>query len=147
LKTVVIGIGNLLRCDDGAGVHVVNFLKSTNTKVDAHDLTMGSIDIIELIRGYDRAYIIDAIKTGAEPGTVFKINIHHNEEPPVIHSSHGVDLFTTLKLAEELYPEELPNEIIVFGIEAQDLITLNMECTEPVRKGVEQVAQYIQNHL
>ena len=147
MKTVVIGIGNLLRCDDGAGVHVVNFLKSRKPELAAFDLTMGSIDIIELIRGYDRVYIIDAIKTGAEPGTVFRVNLHQGEKPPVIHSSHGVDLFTTLKLAEELYGDELPSEVIVYGIEAGDILTLNMECTEPVAEAVEKVSEIILSSL
>lgn len=143
MKTVVIGIGNLLRCDDGAGIHLVNFLENKHPGLDVFELTMGSVDIIEILLGYERAYIVDAVKTGADPGTIFRINVSKGEEPPIIHSSHGVDVFSSLRLGEELYSDELPGEIIVFGIEAKDLLSFNMECTEPVRNAIKKIASTI----
>jgi len=144
---VVIGIGNLLRCDDGAGIHLVNTLKETNPDLDAFDLAMGSIDLIEHLMGYERAYIVDAVKTGNKPGTIFKIEFSKGENLPTIHSSHGIDLFTTLRLAEELYGDELPREIIVYGIEAKDIISLKMECTEPVKEALKIVTKKILSEL
>jgi len=143
LKTVIIGIGNLLRCDDGAGPHVINILKEMKPALNAFDLTMPSIDIIELIKGYDKAIIIDAVKTGAEPGTIFNVNISQEDDQPIVYSSHGVDLFTTLKLGEELYGDELPDEIIVYGIEIQDVLSFDMECTPSVDKAVKKVVHAI----
>ena len=147
MKTVIIGIGNLLRCDDGAGPHVINILKEKKPALNAFDITMPSIDIIELIKGYDKAIIIDAVKTGAEPGTIFNVNISQEDDQSIVYSSHGVDLFTTLKLGEELYGDELPDEIIVYGIEIQDVLSFDMECTESVGRSVEKVVDTILENL
>lgn len=147
MKTVAVGIGNLLRCDDGAGIHLVNILENKHPDLDVFELTMGSVDIIDLLRGYERAYIVDAVKTGADPGTIFKINVSEGEGPPIIHSSHGIDVFSSLRLGEELFSDELPGEIIVFGIEAKDLLSFNTECTEPVRIALKKIASTILESL
>jgi len=48
LRTLVIGVGNLLRCDDGAGVHVVNRLKKLAPQIDAVDVAMGGVRSLRL---------------------------------------------------------------------------------------------------
>lgn len=143
MRTLVIGVGNLLRCDDGAGVHVVNRLKSEALHIDAEDVAMGSIEILDAMKGYDRVIIVDSVKTGAESGTVFRVNITGGDEPPVIGSIHGVDLVTTLRLGASLFPEEMPREQIVIGVEAGDITTLSEECTPPVEAAIRRVVEEI----
>ena len=143
MKSIAIGIGNLLRCDDGAGIHAINILSKTTPEMDTFELALGSIDLIEKILGYDRVFIIDAVKTGAEPGTIFKINIARGDDHPEISYSHGVDLFTTLELGETLYPDEMPKNVIVYGIEAQNLVKFDLECTESVRLAVKIITDEI----
>jgi hydrogenase maturation protease len=143
LRTLVIGVGNLLRCDDGAGVHVVNRLKTEAPHIDAEDVAMGSIEILEAMKGYDRVIIVDAVRTGAEPGTIFRVNVSGGEEPPAIASSHGVDLLTTLKLGARLFQEEMPRGQIIIGVEAGDVTTLSEECTPPVEAAINRVVEDI----
>ena len=143
MRTLVIGVGNLIRCDDGAGVHVVNRLMERAPHIDTLDVALGSIEILEAMKGYDRVYIVDAIQTGAEPGTVFRVNINEREDPPPVTHSHGVDLVTTMALGKRLFPDEMPGEVFIIGIEAEDLITLRERCTERVAGAVETVVEYI----
>ncbi len=143
MKTIAVGIGNLLRCDDGAGIHAINILSKTTPEMDTFELALGSIDLIEQILDYDRVFIIDAVKTGAEPGTIFKVNLAIGDEHPEISYSHGVDLFTTLELAQTLYPDEMPKNVIVYGIEAQNLVKFDLKCTEPVRLAVKIITDEI----
>ncbi len=143
MRAIAVGIGNLLRCDDGAGIHAINILSETTPQLDTFELALGSIDLIEAVKGYDRVYIIDAVKTGAEPGTIFRVNLAKGDDRPEISYSHGVDLFTTLELGQTLYPEEMPKDVIVYGIEAQNLVKFDLECTEPVRLAVKQITDEI----
>jgi hydrogenase maturation protease len=143
MKAIAVGIGNLLRCDDGAGIHAINILSETTPELDTFELALGSIDLIEAILGYDFVYIIDAVKTGADPGTIFRINLAKGGKRPEISYSHGVDLFTTLELGQTLYPDEMPKNVIVYGIEAQNLVKFDLECTEPVRLAVKQITDEI----
>jgi hydrogenase maturation protease len=143
LRTLVIGVGNLLRCDDGAGVQVVNRLKLLAPHIDTEDVAMGSVEILEAMKGYDRVIIVDSVVTGAEPGTVFHVNITGGDEPPTIGYSHGVDLVTTLRLGASLYPDEMPGEQIIIGIEAGDITTMSEECTPLVEAAINRVVEEI----
>jgi hydrogenase maturation protease len=136
MRTIVIGIGNLLRTDDGVGIHIINRLNKTHPKIETLDAAMGSVEIIEGMRGYERALIIDSIVSGAEPGTIFKVNLTGGEEPPTITQSHGTDLPTILRLGRQLYPDEMPMQIFLLAIEAEDTTTISDKPTPKVEKAM-----------
>ena len=143
MRTLVIGVGNLLRCDDGAGIHVVNKLRELPFDIDTLDVALGSIEILEAMKSYQRVIIIDAIVTGSEPGTIFFINLPESNIETQFSGSHGIDLLTTLELGKRLYGDEMPEEIIVIGIEAADITNLDETCTPEVAKAVNKVVDKI----
>jgi hydrogenase maturation protease len=143
LKTLVIGVGNLLRCDDGVGIHVVNRLNEVASYIDTLDVALGSIEILEAMKGRDRVFIVDAIQTGGEPGTIYRVNLSGGEEPPRITHSHGVDLLTTLKLGDSLFPGQMPREIVLLAVEAEDITTLSESCTSKVQAAIEKAIEII----
>jgi hydrogenase maturation protease len=143
LKTLVIGVGNLLRCDDGVGIHVVNRLNEVAPYIDTLDVALGSVEILEAMKGRDRVFIVDAIQAGDEPGTIYRVNLSGGEEPPRVTHSHGVDLLTTLRLGESLFPDQMPKEMILLAVEAEDITTLSESCTSKVQASVEKVVEII----
>ena len=147
MRTLVIGVGNLLRTDDGVGIHVINSLNKLNSEIDTLDAAMGSVEIIEALRGYDRAIIVDAIETGAEPGTIYRVNLTRGEEPPVITHSHGTDLITTLQLGRQLFPDEMPTEIILIAVEAGDTTTISDRPTRKVQNAIKKVVKIIVDNV
>jgi hydrogenase maturation protease len=143
MRTLVIGVGNLLRTDDGVGIHIIKELNELHPDVDTVDAAMGSVEILEAMKGYDRVIIVDAIETGAEVGTIFSVNLTQGEDPPIIKYSHGTDLITILRLGHQLYGEEMPKEIILLAIEAQDTTTIGDELTEKVQSAVKKTIKTI----
>jgi hydrogenase maturation protease len=143
LRTLVIGVGNLLRCDDGVGIHVVNRLNEVVSYIDTLDVALGSIEILEAMKNRDRVFIVDAIQTGGEPGTIYRVNLSGGEEPPRITHSHGVDLLTTLRLGDSLFPGQMPREIVLLAVEAEDVTTLSESCTSKVRAAIEKAVEII----
>ena len=143
MRILVIGVGNLLRTDDGVGVHVVKGLNDLHLEVDTLDAAMGSVEILDAMRGYDRVIIVDAIETGAKPGTIFRVNLTKGEEPPVVTHSHGTDLITTLRLGRQLYGDEMPGEIILLAVEAEDTTTISDEPTSKVLAAVQETIKAI----
>ncbi len=143
MRTLVVGVGNLLRRDDGAGVHTVNRLRRLAPWIDCVDAAMGGVEVLEAMRGYDRVIIVDSITTGAEPGTIYRVNVAAGEEPPSIAYSHGVDLVTTLELGRRLMPEEMPPQQFLIGIEAEDTLSFDAACTPRVEAAVDQVVEEI----
>ncbi len=143
MRTLVIGVGNLLRTDDGAGIHVINQLIELHPRIETVDAAMGSIEIIEAMRGYERAIIVDAIETGTKPGTIYRVNLTGGERPPTITHSHGTDLLTILQLGHQLYGDEMPREIVLIAIEAGDTTTIGDEPTPEVREAISEAVTLI----
>ncbi len=146
MRNAVIGIGNLLRADDGVGIHVVRIFQDEMLGVDAVDLSTANIDLLDHIRSRDRVVIVDAITTGAEPGT-----IHRLEPGELVESdfdqSHGLNLPGILKLGEQLYPEEMPKKIVILAVEAQNVESFSSELTEKVRAAVPKIIRMIKIEL
>jgi hydrogenase maturation protease len=143
MRTLVIGVGNLLRTDDGVGIHVINQLDERVPRIDTLDAAMGSIEIIEAMRGYDRVVIVDAIETGGKPGTIYQVNLTGGEKPPTITHSHGTDIITIIQLGHQLYDEEMPKEIILIAVEAEDTTTIGDKPTLIVQEAIKQVLNIV----
>ncbi len=66
MKTIILGMGNTIMSDDGVGIRVSRILKdmfSEYPDIEVRETPLAGLNIILLLEGYDRAYIIDAIKT------------------------------------------------------------------------------------
>ncbi len=147
MRILVIGVGNLLRTDDGAGIHVINRLNEHHPEIKTIDAAMGSIEIIEAMRGYDRVVIVDAIETGSVPGTIYRVNLTSGEALPVITHSHGTDLLTILQLGRQLYGDEMPREIILLAVEAEDTTTIGDEPTQRVEEAIVEVVELVTKYM
>lgn len=74
--TVVIGLGNPLLADDGLGLEVVGRLARTydcGPDVELEDGGTWGMNLLPLIETAERVLFIDAIRTGAAPGTVQRL--------------------------------------------------------------------------
>ena len=118
MKTIILGIGNLILGDDGVGVHVANELKKL---INSPDITVdeaitGGMNLLDLILGYDKAILIDAVKSeDAENGEVKRILL---SEFNTMHSCnpHDVSLSEAIKMAKKLGENRIPKEIVIIGI-------------------------------
>ena len=115
MKTIVLGVGNPILGDDGVGVHVASRLKEKikNPNVTIDDAITGGMNLLDLILGYDKAIIIDAVKSDeAKDGEVRRIPI---SDFSTMHSCnpHDVSLTEAIKMAEKLGEEKIPKEIVI----------------------------------
>ena len=151
MKTLVFGIGNLLRSDDGVGLHVIESLRRENLG-DAADLREGStgLDILDAIKGYNRIILVDAIRSNGEPGSIYKLSVEdfHNIETLHSFSTHlNMDFFTMLELGEKLFPGQMPDDIIIVAIEADDTTTISDKCTPKVERAMPEAVRLIKTLL
>jgi hydrogenase maturation protease len=118
MKTIVLGIGNLILGDDGVGIHVANELKNhiNDPTITIDEAITGGMNLLDLILGYDKAIIIDAVKSDkGEHGTVKRIpigdfNTMHSCNP------HDVSLMEAIQMAQKMGETRIPKEIIIIGI-------------------------------
>jgi hydrogenase maturation protease len=117
--TVVIGLGNPLMGDDGIGIAALERLRAAWHVPEGVELVDGGtwgMNLLPVIEDAAEVLLIDAIKTGAEPGT--EVVIPRARLPRYLAtkiSPHEVDLRDVLALAE--LRGTLPAETVAVGLE------------------------------
>jgi hydrogenase maturation protease len=139
MRTLIIGLGNPLVTDDSVGLRVAAELRQHlvgRTDVEVTEDYWGGLRLMEQMVGYERAIVIDAICSGAAPGT-----IHHlaTGDMPTQRSasSHDMTLPTALALGRQA-GLQLPEDeaILLVGIEADDILNFGETCTPAVAAAV-----------
>jgi hydrogenase maturation protease len=133
LKTLVLGLGNPLLTDDGIGIHIVREVAAHHLP---HDVTcaeasVGGLRLLEVIAGYERVIIVDAIQTSAgKPGTIYRLRPDYLQASLHAGSSHDLLLPGALTLGRSL-GMMLPDDeaIVIVAIEVEDVLTFSEECT------------------
>jgi hydrogenase maturation protease len=115
VRTLVLGIGNLLLCDEGVGVHVVHALQRRQLPADVVTVEAGTavLDALPDIEQADRIIVVDAMKGDEAPGTIYRVPFKDCVRPACIASLHGFDLSRVLFLAGRISAPE----VIVIGVE------------------------------
>jgi len=135
MKTLLLGLGNPLRRDDGVGIYVVRRLKDQIKGIDISETYSSGLDLLEIIKGYDRVFIVDAMRTGKyKVGKLCKFDIKNFNCPDSLSSSHTFDLTTLIQLGQRITPDEMPKEIIVYGIEVADVTAFSEGLSQRLQK-------------
>ncbi len=123
IKTLVIGVGNLLMSDEGVGIHVVRQLVSQYEIPEEIQVLDGGtlgMDLLYYLEGVDQVLIIDAVETGEAPGTIVRLE---GEDVPaflsVKMSPHEIgipDMLAAAKL-KDIFPQSL----ILIGIQPETI--------------------------
>lgn len=148
MKTIVLGVGNPILKDDGVGIHVAGKLKQHihDGGIAIGEAFTGGMPLLEMMVGYDKAIIIDAVKMEGKAGKVMRLSI---EDFATVHSCnpHDVSLSEALKIADEM-GIDIPKEIVVIGIVVDKALSfgenLSADVAKAVPKAVEMVLQEIQ---
>jgi len=125
LRVVVVGMGSEYRRDDGAGPAVADLVTRAAGGVTNLGPIADPLDLLGLWDDADLAVVIDAVRTGAEPGTVQVIELNTGSSadpggpaPSTGSSTHGIGLAGVLRLARAI--GRAPKRVVVVGIEGGD---------------------------
>ena len=135
---MILGMGNPLLCDDGVGLRVAAELKDRveQPEITVMETGVAGLSLLDLLVGYDRAIIIDAIQTvGGKAGQIYRLDPKAFDTAIHTASAHGIDFTTALEFGKKL-GLSLPQQIIIFAIEASDVTTFSEECTPEVKQAV-----------
>ncbi|MCD6110157.1 MAG: hydrogenase maturation protease [Thermoplasmata archaeon] len=147
MRTLVLGIGNPIMGDDGVGFHVVKELAKEikDENIDVKDTSADGLNLLELIIGYDKLIVIDAIVTeGEKVGRIYRLKPEDVCEPlRSVISSHHFNLTTTLEIGKRLFPEDIPKEITVFAVGIQEVSKVTEEMTVKVKEAIPRVVDLI----
>jgi hydrogenase maturation protease len=119
VSVVVIGIGNGYRSDDGAGLAVAERLRAEAPDLDIVANELEPLRLLDAWVGADLALVVDAVSSGAEPGTIHRFDATDDLPPvTVFHgSTHAIGVWDAIALARTL--GRLPGRVLVYGIEGE----------------------------
>jgi hydrogenase maturation protease len=118
-RRLVVGVGNPDRGDDGVGRLVARLLRGRlPADVRIEEQAGGAAELIDLLQGVDHAIMVDAMVSGAPPGTIRRLDCGAGDVVPARSgaSSHGFGVAEAVALATVL--SCLPRTCVVYAIEA-----------------------------
>ncbi len=135
-RTIVLCLGNDLRSDDGVGWEVASVLgRESLPGAVVRRSGLSGFYLLDELMGYDRAIVVDAVRTGAHrPGTVLSFPLDA-VGTPAGPSPHSVGLPAVVRLGRQS-GVALPAAIHIVAIEVQDMDTIEVGLTPAVRAAV-----------
>lgn len=122
MRVAVIGIGNELLLDEGAGPACARYLAARwelPACVDVMDRATMGMAIIADLREHDRALVLDAVDVpGAEPGTLFGFGPQDAQGGQVMASLHEMRFADVLAAAELI---GVPCRGYCLGVQAENI--------------------------
>ncbi len=148
MKTLVLGIGNLLLRDEGVGVHVARALLREKLPDDVVVLDVGTafLDALPEIELADRIIIVDAMRADHAPGTIYRVPFTDCVKPECIASLHGFDMSRVMFLAER---ESVPDAVVI-GVEPARIewgTDLSQKIQDRLPMVIEAVKMEIDRHI
>jgi hydrogenase maturation protease len=148
-STLVVGLGNPILTDDGIGWRVAQKIReelcgfssggpSAEAFVHVVEASVGGLALAELLIGYRRAIVIDAIMARESiPGTVYRLKL--TDLPGTLNtaSTHDTNLITALHALRRFGAEVPADEAVdIIAVEAQDVTTFADACTPAVSASI-----------
>lgn len=140
-QRLILGLGNEILSDDAIGPKLVRRIKEelsfSNTKF--HTAVIGGMEMIELIKGFDRVIIIDSIKTkDGSTGSVYHFTPEDFLETLHLSSFHDLSFTDALKLADKL-DYALPKHIDIIAIEIVEDLEFSDQFSPPIQIKYEEI--------
>ncbi|MEK7263683.1 MAG: hydrogenase maturation protease [Bacteroidota bacterium] len=119
-QTIIIGIGNEFRNDDAAGIIAVRTLQKILPDILCEEQSGEGTSLMERWKNFEKIIIIDAVSSGADAGTIFRINAQTKTIPSNFfnYSTHKFSLAEAVELSRTL--GELPSRFLIYGIEGKN---------------------------
>jgi hydrogenase maturation protease len=117
-KIALLGLGNLMRTDDAVGMLTLQTLAASNLLPPGVRVIEGGtlgLDLLDSLRGISHLLVLDAVDTGATPGTLKRFEGREVDDLPVSKSVHLLgfsDLMGALRLIDAA-----PTKVVLLGVQ------------------------------
>jgi hydrogenase maturation protease len=145
-RVAVIGIGNILMADEGAGVEALNLLEKRGCPdfVELIDAGTAFFAIVSDLREYEKLIIIDVARGGQPPGTVYRFLLDDVKGNQALISLHDIGVVDALRM--ERLVGGVPETIVFFGIEPH-VVEFSIGLSSPVRKRLPYLVDRVMEEL
>jgi hydrogenase maturation protease len=141
-RRLVLGLGNILMGDEGAGIHVVRYLEKTASlpHVDWVDGGTGGMQLLEYFMAYDPVIIVDATRDGRPPGSLNVLKPEFAADYPSTLFAHDVgikNVFDALHLLDKM------PEVILVTISIGETGALSLDLSPELQAAVPSAAALV----
>ncbi|NCO68749.1 MAG: Ni,Fe-hydrogenase maturation factor [Nitrospirae bacterium CG_4_10_14_0_8_um_filter_41_23] len=147
LKIVILGVGNLLLSDEGVGVHVANELVKLELPPGVTVVEGGTdgFRLINVITEADRLIVVDAVKGGGAPGSIYRFDINEVQNCPsgFKTSVHQIGILEVINLSGLI--GKTPQTTVI-GIEPESL-EMGMELSPEIKAKIPKIIELIWDEL
>lgn len=102
-RILVLGVGNLLLSDEGVGVHVAQRMMTMDMPPEVQVVEGGTdgFGLVNVITEADRMILIDAVRGGGQPGSIYRFEIEDCPPYPDIFktSVHQISILEVINLS------------------------------------------------
>jgi hydrogenase maturation protease len=136
VRTLVVGLGNVLLKDDGVGIHAVRELRRVlPRRIVAVEVGTAVLDALHLFEWADRIIGIDAMQAGGAPGTIYSFGVDDVDDQGAKGSLHEVGLIAGLRFLKGRHPA-----ISILAVEPET-IDFGMELSAPVGEALPKLVE------
>lgn len=150
-RIAIVGLGNLILSDDAVGIHVARTIKKmldenpiTSAECHVIEASVGGIELVEMILGFDAAFIIDSIQTiDGKIGDIYRLKPEDLSNSKGISNLHNVGFTTALELWGKIYKDGIPEYIILYAVEVGEVHTFSENMDPEVAVKVPEIATMV----
>jgi hydrogenase maturation protease len=133
---LVLGLGNPILSDDGVGIHVVQAVAArwSGNGVEFREASAGGLRLLEVIAGYNRLILVDAILTpNGAPGQIYRLTPDDLRTSLHAGSTHDLSFQGALAWGRRMGMALPPDDAItIIAVEAEDVLTFGEALTPAV---------------
>ena len=143
---LIIGVGNLYRCDDAIGILIARNLEGRKSeRMSVKEQSGEGTSLMEAWDDYNRVLIVDAVSSGSPPGSIHRLDASKTIPSKFFScSTHNFGVAEAIELARTL--NQLPEDLRLYGIEGKNFEpgeTLSPELESVVEEVADEIFQYI----
>jgi hydrogenase maturation protease len=145
-KSVIVGLGNPILSDDAVGIVVARRVYESlnpDANVDFIEAGVGGFELVEMLYGYDKAVMVDAMQTDlGSPGEFCLVDLLTATPPEIPAMTHHMGLIEGLELARRL-DMRIPRSVRLYAVEVEDITTFGTSLTDAVAVAVPRMVEHI----
>ena len=146
----IIACGNPNRRDDGVGMEVLRIVRrelDQSDRVRLLDAGTDGMSVMFAARGCGALIIVDACRSGADPGAIFEVpGAELAQPPPDSFTLHDFRWSHALHAGRRIFAADFPAEVTVFLIEAGS-VEFGIGLSEVVARAATRVVRTITERL
>jgi hydrogenase maturation protease len=145
MDTLVIGIGNRYRSDDGAGPAVLDLLRAKQLPgVRLLECDGDGAALLDVWQVADAVFLIDAVSSNAPPGTIYRFDLLAQQLPREVafQSTHAFGVAEAVELGRVL--GQLPDSLVLYAIEGKSFAA-GVGLSTEILAAVQEVARQVES--